>query len=81
MTVLALGRKASGAVGKPKALDLTTMSIGFSKSTGLTGRLSGWLLVEATCWLIVVSVMSPNGVPRICDISGVAAAVGFGDGG
>ena len=81
ITVLAFGPKASGIVGIGNALDLITISIGFSNSMGLTGRLSFWSSVEGACWLIVALVMSAKGVPRDCDASGITDGFGLGDGG
>lgn len=80
ITVLAFGPTASGIVGIGKALDLMTMSIGFSNSMGLTGSASFWSSVKGTCWLIVVFVISANGVPRDCGASGITDGFGLGDG-
>lgn len=81
ITVLAFGPTVSGTVGIGKALDLITMSIGFSNSMGLTGRVPFWSSVEGACWLIVAFVISAKGVPRTCDASGITDGFGLGDGG
>ena len=81
ITVLAFGRTASGIVGIGRALDLMTMSIGFSNSMGLTGSVSFWSSVKVTCWLIVAFVISSKGVPRDCGASGITDGFGLGDGG
>lgn len=81
ITVLAFGPTASGIVGIVKALDLMTMSIGFSNSMGLTGSVSFWSSKKVTCWLIVAFVISAKGVPRDCGASGVTDGFGLGDGG
>lgn len=81
ITVLAFGPTASGIVGIGKALDLMTMSIGFSNSMGLTGSSSCWSSVKGTCWLIVLFVISANGVPRDCGASDITDGFGLGDGG
>lgn len=81
ITVLAFGPTASGIVGIGKALDLRTMSIGFSNSMGLTGRVSFWFSVKGACWLIVAFVISAKGVPRDCIASGSTDGFGLGDGG
>lgn len=81
ITVLAFGPTASCTVGIGRALDLMTMSIGFSNSMGLAGRVSFGSSVEGACWLIVAFVMSAKGVLRDCDASGITDGFGLGDGG
>ena len=80
MTVLALGPVFSGVLGKAKALDLTTMSIGFSSNVSIafTGKKSFCVLAGVACSLMVASVISASGVPCSWDASGVAEGFGVG---
>lgn len=81
ITVLAFGPTASGTVGMGKALDLMTISIGFSNSMGLTGSVSFWSSVKVACWLIVALAISVKDVLRDCSASGITDGFGLGDGG
>ena len=83
MTVRAFGPVGSSIWGTVIALDLTTISIGFSRtvSIGLTFTNSCSFSDVTVCSLIVALVISDNGVAWSCEGSGVWDDFGVGKGG
>lgn len=84
MTILDFGLVDSGTVGMASALDLMTISIGFSKA-GSIGLVATSSLGASTCGvrsLMAASVISVSGVLFNCVVSGEIDGLGVGsDGG
>lgn len=81
MTVRDFGARLSACWGVTNALDLMTMSIGFSStvSKALTATNAFWLLAGGTCSLTAACVMSASGTPCKWEGSGATDGLGVGN--